>query len=266
MIKLLNFISGFRDALVLVLCLFLSLFLIILSDQDPGNPFRHIVYNSVGLLSGYFFKIDSYLGLKQEMDRLRHQNIEMAYKNMQIQDAYLENIRLRKLLEFKERSNFRLIAAEVVGFNPHQIFNGLVLNEGSHRGIRKMDAVLTAEGLVGQIVRVDTDNAICQIILDRNSRVSAQIQRNRELGVIAWDGGNNVKLLYVAKNIEVLPGDVVLTSGFSRIFPGNIKIGVVINVSKEKEGLFQDIVVQPAVNFNRLEEVFIVREENSIAP
>jgi rod shape-determining protein MreC len=265
-IKILNFIGGFRDALILILCLFLSFFFIILSDQDPGNPFRYFVYNSVGLLSSYFFKLDSYLHLKTDTQRLHRQNAELAFKNMQMEDAYLENIRLRKLMEFKERSNFRLIAAEVIGFNPHQIFNGLILNEGSRRGIRKMDAVLTAEGLVGQIVRLDTDNSICQILLDRNSRVSAQIQRTREFGIIAWDGGNTVKLLYVAKNIEVVPGDVIFTSGYSRIFPGSIKIGVVITVSKEQEGLFQDIVVQPAVNFNRLEEVFIVREEPSHAP
>jgi rod shape-determining protein MreC len=183
-----------------------------------------------------------------------------------MQDAYLENIRLRKLLEFKERSDFSLIAAEVIGFNPHQIFNGLILNEGSRRGIHKSDAVLTADGLVGQIVHADAENSICQILLDRNSRVSAQIQRNRELGIIAWEGGNTVNLLYVAKNIEVLPGDVILTSGFSQIFPGHIKIGVVIDVSKEQEGLFQDIVVQPSVNFNRLEEVYIVHEEPDRAP
>jgi rod shape-determining protein MreC len=258
--------GGFRDALILAICLFLSFVLIFLNDRDPGNPFRLVIYNSVGLLSGYFFKIDSYFDLKDELTRLRRQNMDLAYKNMQLQDAFLENIRLRKLLEFKERSTFQLVTAEVTGFNPHLIFNGLILNEGRKRNIKKRDAVLTAEGLVGQIVRVDNNNSICQILLDRNSRISAQIQRNRELGVIAWDGGVNLKLLYVAKTIDVLTGDVVFTSGYSKIFPGNIKIGVVIDVSKANEGLFQDIVVQPAVNFNRLEEVFIVKEILANAP
>jgi rod shape-determining protein MreC len=265
-IKFLNFIGGFRDALLLAICLFLSFVLITYYDHDPGNPLRHIVYNSVGLVSGYFFKIDSYFELKPELIRLRRQNVDLASKNMQLQDAYLENIRLRKLLEFKERSSFKLIAAEVLGFNPHPIFNGLILNEGSRRGIKKRDAVLTAEGLVGQIVQVDVDNCICQILFDRNSRISSQIQRNRELGVIAWDGGVHLKLLYVAKTIDVLVGDVVLTSGYSRIFPGNLKIGVVIEVSKDNEGLFQDIVVQPSVNFNRLEEVFIFKEAPGNVP
>jgi len=265
-IKFLNFIGGFRDALLLAICLFLSFVLIIYYDHDPGNPLRPIVYNSVGLMSGYFFKIDSYFELKPELIRLRRQNVDLASKNMQLQDAYLENIRLRKLLDFKERSSFKLIAAEVLGFNPHPIFNGLILNEGSRRGIKKRDAVLTAEGLVGQIVQVDEDNCICQILLDRNSRISSQIQRSRELGVIAWDGGVHLKLLYVAKTIDVLVGDVVLTSGYSKIFPGNLKIGVVVEVSKDNEGLFQDIVVQPSVNFNRLEEVFIVKEASGNVP
>jgi rod shape-determining protein MreC len=265
-IKFLNFIGGFRDALILALCLFLCFLLIFLSDQDPANPFRYLVYNSAGLLSGYFFKMDSYFDLKQELVRLRRQNVTLAHKNMQLEEAYLENIRLRKLMEFKEQSAFRLIAAEVIGFNPHQVFNGLILNEGNQRGIKRMDAVLTAEGLVGQIVRVDADHSLCQILFDRNSRISAQIQRNRELGIIAWDGGVHLKLLYIAKTIDVLPGDVILTSGYSKIFPRNLKIGVVTEVSKDTEDLFQDIIVQPAVNFNRLEEVFIVREVPLDAP
>jgi rod shape-determining protein MreC len=94
-------------------------------------------------------------------------------------------------------------------------------------------------------------------LFDPNSRVSAKIQRNREFGVIAWDGGNQLKLLYITKTIKVHVGDVIVTSGMSQIFPENIKIGVVIDVSIESKGMFQDILVQPSVNFNRLEEVQI---------
>jgi rod shape-determining protein MreC len=174
---------------------------------------------------------------------------------MQAQDALLENIRLRKLLGFREKSQLQLTAAEVIGQNPHDIVNGLLLNAGSEGGIQKSAAVLTADGLVGKIINSENNFSVCQILFDPNSRVSAKIQRNREFGVIAWDGGNQLKLLYIAKTIKVHMGDVIVTSGMSQIFPENIKIGVVVDVSLEGKGMFQEILVQPSVSFNRLEEV-----------
>lgn len=156
-----------------------------------------------------------------------------------------------------------LTAAEVIGENPHDILNGYLLNAGSERGIYISAPAVTAEGLVGKIVNVDNDHSICQILLDPSSRVSAKIQRNRELGVIAWNGGNNLKLLYITKTIKVYVGDVIITSGMSQIFPENIKIGVVVQVSLDTKGLFQEILVKPAVNFNRLEEVQVQVKENT---
>ena len=137
--------------------------------------------------------------------------------------------------------------------------NSFLLNQGSLKNIEKDDAVLTSEGLVGKIADVDDEFSTCQILLDRNCKVGAKIQRNRELGIIAWDGGTQLKLLYIAKTIKVLKGDVIITSGYSQIYPENIKIGVVVDVSEDTDDLFQDITVKPSVNVNQIEEVFIVK-------
>lgn len=210
--------------------------------------------------------MESYFNLNQENSLLRRQNANLAYENMQLQDALLENIRLRKLLGFREKTNLNLITAEIIGQNPHDIVSGFILNAGRDLGIHKSSAVLTADGLVGKIISSDVNYSICQILLDANSRVSAKIQRNRELGIIAWDGGNQLKLLYIAKTIKVYVGDVIVTSGMSRIFPENIKIGVVVDFSLENEGMFQEIMVQPSVSFSNLEEVQVQIKENINAP
>ena len=68
-----------------------------------------------------------------------------------------------------------------------------------------------------------------------------------------------LQLLYIAKTIKVLIGDVIVTSGYSQIYPENIKIGVVIDVSENTDDLFQQILVKPSVNFNQVEEAFIVK-------
>ena len=266
MIKLLNLIVEVRDAIVLFLCIILSAILIVTTDNAPVGPFRSLALNTMGAIGGYFYNIGSYLRLSDRISELEAENAQLALENMQLKDALLENVRLRKLLGFSERSEMDLIPAEIIGQSPHTVFNGLILNEGAERGIEKSNAVVTAEGLVGKIISVESDKSICQILLDRSSRVSAKIQRNREQGIMAWDGGAQLKMLYVAKTIEVLVGDVVVTSGYSQIFPENIKIGVVIEVSKNTNDMFQLITVQPSVNFHRLEEVQIVRREQTHAP
>jgi rod shape-determining protein MreC len=260
-LKFFNFFLDIRDAIVLALCILFSLILLLAGTLQTQWPFHKFLLDNIGRLGGKVYQIQSYYNLRGENKRLRQLNARLSFENMQMQDALLENLRLRELLAFKEKTPYQLLPAEVVGQNPQSMFNGLILNEGSSRGVSFVDPVLTADGLVGKIMIVDENSSVCQILLDRNSRVSAKIQRNREVGIIAWDGGVNFRLLYIAKTIDILVGDVVLTSGYSQVFPENLKIGIVSQVSKEIEGLFQEIVVQPSVNFNRLEEVFIVKQD-----
>lgn len=254
-----KFFLQIRDIFVLAICILCSLLLLIFNEQDPERHFRTIAYNTVGRVGNMLQETGAYFRLTEKVKNLNKQNTELSYHNSQLQDALLENIRLRKLLEFKESNTFNLIPAEVIGQNPINILNGFLLNQGINKNIEKDDAILTDAGLVGKIVDVGQDFSSCQILLDRNCRVSSKIQRSRELGIIAWGGGSQLKLLYIAKTIKVLIGDVIITSGYSQIYPENIKIGVVIDVSMDTDDLFQDITVKPMVNFNRIEEVFIVK-------
>jgi rod shape-determining protein MreC len=259
-IRIFNYIVDIREAVVFGLCILFSFILMLTDNNDPVWPIRRLTINTIGRLGAYVYKIGAYFDLREENEELREKNTQLAFLNIQLQDALLENFRLKKLLEFKERTTFKLIPAEIIGQNPNEILNGYILNEGSKSGIEISDAVLAADGLVGKIVKVDPNFSITQILIDQNSRISARIQRNRELGIISWDGGVNLKLLYIAKTIEIFKGDVIITSGYSGIFPENIKIGVVIHVSTKTGNMFHDIIVQPTVNFSGLEEVFILKK------
>jgi len=104
----------------------------------------------------------------------------------------------------------------------------------------------------------------CVTFLCPNSLVSARLQRSREIGVVAWTGNLWLDLNYVPKDVTVEPGEVVLTSGLSRIYPAGIKIGVVAEVQDNEYELFKKIKINPAVNFNRLEDVFILISPDSL--
>jgi len=258
---LLNFFSRFRELLILLAYSVVSFLMIISSDIQIVEGLRSTTLFSMGVIGDVTESVSAYFNLKEINEQLREENTNLAYENFQLQDALLENIRLRKLIQFKYKTQYDLLPAKVIGFSPVDIVTGVLLSSEDIDDVSKNSAVMTADGLVGKIVKLSGRYAVCQILLDPNCRVSVRVQRNRELGVTAWDGGNGLFLEYISNTVEIRPGDVLFTSGFSQIYPPNIKVGTVLKAEVNSEQLFQTIHVKPAVNFNKLEEVYVLKPE-----
>jgi rod shape-determining protein MreC len=252
-----NFISHYHQALLLAFYSILSFVFITTSDKAIVEGLRSTVLVIYGSVQEQLTDFSNYFSLEEKNSALRKENTQLAYENEHLKDALLENIRLKKLLQFKYEVGYELVPAKVIGFSPQNLVTGLLLSSEEIDKITNNSAVMTSQGLVGKIVKIASDYAICQILLDPNSRVSAKVQRNRELGIIKWDGANGFLLDNIANTTSILVGDVILTSGLSQIFPANLKIGVVTSVKNNTQELFKTIYVQPSVSFNRLEEVFI---------
>ncbi|HTM01457.1 MAG TPA: rod shape-determining protein MreC, partial [Candidatus Omnitrophota bacterium] len=112
---------------------------------------------------------------------------------------------------------------------------------------------------VGRIERVSGHAARVLTLLHRDCAVAARIERSRVDGVVRWEYGDRptLDLLYVSSQEDVKPGDRVLTSGLGGIFPAGVRIGTVERVGLEPNGLTKEIVIDPAVDFRKLEEVLI---------
>lgn len=257
MTPILNFISHYRQSILLTVYIILSFIFITSSDQVLVEGMRSSSLIVIGSIQNQINNIDSYFGLREQNHSLRKENTRLAYENEHLQDALLENIRLKKLLQFKYEVDYKLVPAKVIGHSPQNIITGLLLSSEEIHKIKKNSAVMTSEGLVGKIVKIAQNYAICQILLDPNSRASAKVQRNREIGLIKWDGASGYLLDHIPSTTKIMIGDVIFTSGLSQIYPPDIKIGVVTSVEENPQELFKTIYVRPSVNFNILEEVFI---------
>jgi rod shape-determining protein MreC len=214
---------------------------------------------------GFFLEKVSFLSevnaVREENEVLRRNNTELLLSNSRLKEALAENLRLRELLDFKETSRLELIPAKVIGKANNGFINSIVLASGSADSIHKNMAVVTAQGLVGKIFSVSERHATTQVLLDRNFRVSAMVQRSRVNGIIKWHEGSRVILAEVPKRSDVAAGDTVVTSGLSFIFPGGLLIGKVLSCVENEPSMFMEIVVEPAVDFSRLEEVFVIRSQ-----
>ena len=255
--RLIDLLYAFRDVVILVACIVVSVVLLAVNDNTQVKRIRTIAAVLMGSVQDQFRFVTTYVGLKDENAVLRRVNVELSDEATQLREARLENVRLRNLLSLRQRAPYRLIAAEVVGKTLALHRNTLTLDVGRLDGVEPLMPVVNDQGLVGVVTHVSDRFSVVNILLNTDFRATGKVQRTRVDGIVAWDGAS-VQLHNVAKTMDVLPGDVVLTSEYSNTFPPDIRIGVVTAVEERPGTLFRSITLSPGVDFIRLEEVFVL--------
>ena len=201
------------------------------------------------------------VGLEEENRQLRREKALLSEQLNRYREGYLEAIRLQKLLALKSGFPYRTVAARVIDSNRTSLFKTLLINKGTADGLRVGLAVLSDQGAVGRIIETSWHASRVLLMIDENSNIDALIQRSRAQGILQGAGAAGGNLKYISRTEEVLPGDVVLSSGLAGVFPKGMLLGVVTGVSRKEGGLFQKIDVAPAVDFGKLDEVMAVITE-----
>jgi rod shape-determining protein MreC len=196
--------------------------------------------------------------LKQEIERLRIEQVRLS------EDAEQAH-RLQALLGFKEQFISRTVAAQVIGSSGSEQSRSIYIDKGARDGIKPDMAVITADGVVGKVLRVFKTTSQVLLINDQTSGVGAILEKSRLQGVLRGTPAGEVVLEKVMSDEPVQPGERVLTSGGDQIFPKGLPVGTVTKVSPGAE-LFLNIRVKPVANLSRLEEVLVVTQEEEREP
>jgi rod shape-determining protein MreC len=255
-----RYTHNLRDYGTLFLLLAISILLIINNNAPQTSWVRANVLNVMGIWGNWLSSISQYGSLKQENESLRNRMAELSYENSLMKEAYLENDRLRRMLDFKNKSRYDLIPASIVVRNYEGFSHAFLLDAGKADGVLPNMPVLASEGLVGRVVSVTNYNTVVQVLDDLSYRVGAMIQRSRLTGIAQSVDGSKIILNYIKITDDVKVGDVVITSG-SAIYPKGIEIGIVTKVEAPPAALFKDIEVEPSVNLEKLEVAFIIKIE-----
>ncbi len=196
--------------------------------------------------------------LKLQIDRLR---IEQARLNQDAEQAR----RLQALLGFKEQFISRTMAAQVIGSSGSEQSRSIYIDKGSRDGIKPDMAVITADGVVGKVLRVFRSTSQVLLVNDQTSGVGAILEKSRLQGVLRGTALGEVVLEKVMSDETVQPGERVITSGGDQIFPKGLPVGTVTKVSPGPE-LFLNIRVKPAADLGRLEEVLVITQQEEKEP
>jgi rod shape-determining protein MreC len=200
-------------------------------------------------------------GLEAENQKLKQELALYNSMKQELAELAADNARLRSLLYLKRTlGTWKLEPAAVIARNPDQWFDTVTVNAGSTAGVRAGMPVLVPEGVVGRVTAVSPTTAQVMLLPDPASGVGALDVRSRVAGVVLGSDPVTGTLSFrlFTQHPDVLPGDTIVTSGFSQFFPPGLLIGRVTVVRPGPYGLTETATVVPAVDFNRLETVMIV--------
>ena len=230
----------------------------IVTPLEQGVAF---VGEKVSDFFGYFHRYDDLLAenekLQEELNRL--QRLENMFF-----EAINENEELRKLTEIREKhSDFQCELAAVVSTVDLGIHSSFTINKGSLVGIEPGDCVITDAGLVGYVDQVGPNFSTVITVLNIKFQATALNTRTRETlvaqGNFDFAPKGLLKLSWLDHSANIMPRDTIVTSG-SNNFPPNLTIGTIREFAVEDHGISSYATIDPAVNFHKLTNVFVVKE------
>jgi rod shape-determining protein MreC len=226
---------------------------------DGMRPLQSITATVIEAVAGTWRTYVALIGVNQENERLRRRIVELEQEAVRLAEVEQTDKRLEALLNLRSSLDGDVEVAQIIGRDPLPWFSTMTIDKGEADGVHKNAAVLSAFGVVGQIMATGRHSARVLLITDHNSGVDAVVQRSRARGIVegALDSGCVMKYLKRGEDVEV--GDRVVTSGLDGIFPKGIIVGDVTRVTRGNRGLLQVAEIKPAVPLDHIEEVLVAR-------
>ncbi len=247
-----------RDYVLLFFLLGISLIIMNSNSNSQMRWLHGFSINIIGSLQHNLRVWGRIRHLEKENERLRTKVADLVFENSMMKEAYLSNIRLKKLLKYKKTISYKLVTAVVTGQSYEGFSHALIISGGKKEGLQEKLPVVTAEGLVGKIALLGENYAVVQPLNDVNFRVSAMAQRSRVVGIFSPGTMGKYLLNDVPSQADIKKGDIIITSGYSDIFPKGIRIGVVSRVASGKGALLKTVEVIPTVQTGNVEDVFVI--------
>ncbi len=203
------------------------------------------------------------INIKKESLQLKANNRELQTRMEFLTELQKENTRLNQLLDFKSQTKMDLVAAKVTSKDLVSDHNTLQINKGSTHGLKAGQAVITVGGAVGYILKPHSFTSQVLLVTDRYAVIDGIVARSRARGIVEGKDGSSCTLRYVEKSEDVVVGDLIVTSGLDNIFPKGLPVAVVENVENKNFAVSLKVELKPAVDPDKIEEVFVVLDAAS---
>ncbi len=192
-----------------------------------------------------------------------YQSLQELFAKLMVENAKLrdEIDKNQALANNPVLANSDLVSANIIARDNETGVRFLTIDKSNHDNIRANMPVLNVAGVIGKIIETNDNQSIIETALSPSLKISALDLRSRVNGVIEYANLSNLRFKYAFSESDIAVGDTIITSGMGGIFPRGLIIGTVTKTLLDPTHFFQYVEVKPAVNFNTLEQVFIITSE-----
>ncbi len=259
--ELLQLLVRYSNALLFVCLEGIAVLLVVLNNQYQKSA----VFSSCNTIAASMYtfsdNITNYFALKSDNEQLAEENIILQNRINQLENQ-LATVAMADYVEADRDLTY--ISARVINASTNRQHNYLTLNKGRRDGVNVDMGVINQDGVVGVVCAVSEHFSLVIPLLNTDISISSKFARNGYVGSLHWEGRNITQagLYDVARHMEVLKGDTIVTSGLSSIFPANILVGYVEQTELTDHDAYHHIHVRLAVDFKRLQYVKIIANHN----
>ena len=228
------------------------------------TPVQSLVSRLTQSVSGYLYRVKLRSNIEYEYNQLKAQNDELVLRSLLYEELEEENTQLRALLgEYDARAEMNPVLARVIASESGNYFSTFTINKGKNDGVDTQMAVITSEGLIGYTYEVFDTTAKVITVIDDQASLAALIESSRDQGAVKGTLGSTgeplCRMYYLSADSVPRPGDRVITSGVGVSFPKGLLIGYVRESTRAIEDNKHYIVVEPAADFEHIENVLVLR-------
>lgn len=248
-----------RHAFFLFLILEIVSFSLLVQNNDRNH---RIFLNSANEVSGFFLKnfrfVSDYFELKKVNQELMEENNHLRNR-LQALSAETDYA-ITQVNDTAYDQHYFYITANVINNSISRAHNYMTLDKGANHGIKPEMAVVSKDGIVGVVRDVSPNYCTIISLLNRNLKISAKIKKNGYFGSLEWEGQDyrKVRLHDIPAHVEVGPGDTIITSGYSAIFPEGVAIGTVEEIDKNSGASFISLELRLSTDFKNLHYVYVI--------
>lgn len=232
------------------------------------SPFQHFFSFSGSKAESFFTYFKDMNALKKENADLKAKVDQLQDENIKLQQFEQKNKELIEVLNIKNQlNNYETIGANIISKDPGNWFDVFKIDRGSRDGVGNNYPVIASKGLVGVIISTDMVSSKVLTIIDSDSIISARLSKSREMvrikGDISLKDQGLCMMDHIPLEADISVGDFIETSGMGGIYPKGITIGKVKEIVKTASDLNRYAIVEPVVDFKRLEEVLVMKGINN---
>ncbi len=231
-----------------------------LLGQEVLYPFEFVWNSSSQFLKGIWTHYVALTAVSKQNSKLSSEMSLLKTQMLDYEEKQAEIIRLRNLLGFAQHFEGAHIVAEVIGSRSYPSFKTMRISKGKTDGVKVGMPVVTAEGVVGRVIRTGLKFSDVHLLIDANFNLDVLLQRTRVRGVLK--GSDSHCILKLNRRAEIRIGDTLITSGIIGGFAKGLPVGKVMRISYESDNISQTITVEPWTNFDRIEEVIVLENHD----